>query len=184
MDDLCVATKIKIFEPAHNSDFMNTAFLLTGGNLGNRLQNLHKAAALIEKDCGKILCLSSVYQTAAWGFTDQPDFYNQAIQLQTLLSPNNLMSALLAIEKTMGRQRSFKMAPRIIDIDILLFNDIVHNSSILTVPHPHMTERRFVLMPLAEIAGNIIHPVFKKSIADLLKECRDELPVHKISTNK
>src|SRR5437868_14041130 len=106
---------------------MNTAFMLTGGNLGNRLQNLHKAAEIIEKSCSKIHCLSSVYQTAAWGFADQPDFYNQALQLQTLLSPDHLMSALLAIEQTMGRERSFKLAPRIIDIDILLFNDMVYN---------------------------------------------------------
>jgi len=163
---------------------MKTAFLLTGGNLGNRLQNLERAASLIEENCGDILQLSSVYQTAAWGFTNQPDFYNQAIALQTLLQPDVLMQALLDIEKIMGRERSFKMAPRIIDIDILLIGELAYQSQLVTVPHPRLSERRFVLTPLAEIAGNIIHPVFHKTINELLVDCKDELTVHKISINK
>ncbi len=86
---------------------MNTAFLLTGGNLGNRLQNLKQAAMLIEKNCGAILQLSSVYETAAWGYTTQPDFYNQAIALQTLLDADSLMLTLLNIEQIMGRTAKF-----------------------------------------------------------------------------
>ena len=160
---------------------MNTAFLLTGGNLGNRLQNLETAANLVEKNCGNIYQSSSVYETAAWGYADQPDFYNQALSIQTLLSPENLMIALLDIEKKMGRKRSFKNEPRIVDIDILLMGELVYESSIVIIPHPRLAERRFVLTPLAEIAGNIKHPVFNKTINELLIECKDELPVHKIS---
>lgn len=159
---------------------MNTAFLLTGGNLGDRLHNLEEAAKLIEKNCGSIQQLSSVYQTAAWGYTNQPDFYNQALEICTLLDADNLMQALLDIENKLGRKRSFKMAPRIIDIDILLMNDLVYTSSTVIIPHPHLEERKFVLTPLAEIAGEIIHPVFNKTINELLVECKDELTVHKI----
>ena len=163
---------------------MNIAFLLTGGNLGDRSQNLHKAARLIERDCGHIINSSSVFQTAAWGFTQQPDFYNQVIEINTELQPDELMNALLKIENKLGRERSFKMAPRIIDIDILLMNGLVYQSETVTIPHPQLAERRFVLVPLAQIAGNIIHPVHNKTINQLLIECKDELTVHKISNGK
>ena len=165
-------------------EIMNTVFLLTGGNLGNRLQNLSQASGLIEKHCGKIIQASSVYKTAAWGFADQPDFYNQALQLETLLSPKKLMTELLEIEKEMGRKRKLKNGPRIIDIDILLMDDIIINSKDLIIPHPRLAQRRFALTPLAEIAAQIIHPILKKSIQQLLKDCTDILAVHKISEQK
>src|SRR5690348_10402430 len=152
---------------------MNTAFLLTGGNLGDRFFNLQTAKELIEKDCGKIIKESSVYQTAAWGFTKQPDFYNQALQLQTNFSPEELMQKLLAIEKNMGRERNIKMGPRIIDIDILLMDDFIISSSLITIPHPRLQERKFALTPLAEIAPDIMHPVLHQSIKQLLTVCKD-----------
>jgi 2-amino-4-hydroxy-6-hydroxymethyldihydropteridine diphosphokinase len=157
---------------------MNTAFLITGGNLGDRLQNLQQAYKKIEQTCGSITGASSIYQTAAWGFSQQPDFYNQAIKLETFLLPDALMLALLSIEEKMGRKRSLKMGPRIIDIDILLMDDMVYNSSILTIPHPQLSKRRFALMPLAQIAANVMHPVFKKTINELLDECTDSLAVY------
>jgi len=162
---------------------MNTAFLLTGGNLGDRFFNLQTAKELIEKDCGKIIKESSVYQTAAWGFTEQPDFYNQALQLQTNLLPEELMQKLLTIEKNMGRERNIKMGPRIIDIDILLMDDFIINTPFTTIPHPRLAERRFALTPLAEIAPDIMHPVLHESIKQLLTVCKDNLPVYKISNN-
>ena len=159
---------------------MNTTFLLTGGNLGNRLQNLSQAYKLIEAGCGTIIKASSIYKTAAWGFADQPNFYNQSLQLQTNFSPEKLMQQLLEIEKEMGRKRAVKMGPRIIDIDILLMNDFIIDSSLITIPHPRLAERRFALVPLNEIASTIIHPILKKSIQQLLNECKDTLAVHKI----
>ena len=163
---------------------MNTAFLLTGGNLGNRFQNLQLVHQQIQRTCGTVIAASSMYKTAAWGFTNQPDFYNQALELQTFLLPDALMLALLSIEEKMGRKRTVKMGPRVIDIDILLMNDMVYNSSILTVPHPHLQDRRFALTPLAEIAANVVHPVFKKTINELLHDCTDKLPVYKISEDE
>jgi 2-amino-4-hydroxy-6-hydroxymethyldihydropteridine diphosphokinase len=160
---------------------MNTAFLLTGGNLGNRSQNLELAQKQIRQTCGQVVSASPVYKTAAWGFSEQPEFYNQALEVQTFLSPDALMLALLSIEERMGRKRTVKLGPRTIDIDILLMNDMVYDSSILTVPHPHLHERRFALTPLADIAANVIHPFFKKTINELLHECTDTLAVYKIS---
>lgn len=159
---------------------MNTAFLLTGGNLGNRLENLANAVQLVEKKCGDIYKISSIYETAAWGYTSQPDFYNQAIELHTFRDPDNLMMTILNIEHEMGRKHSLKMGPRVIDIDILLVDDIVYQSATVTIPHPRLAERKFALTPLAEIAGQITHPVFKKTINELLAECKDKLTVNKI----
>jgi 2-amino-4-hydroxy-6-hydroxymethyldihydropteridine diphosphokinase len=156
---------------------MNVAFLLIGGNLGNRQQNLDTAKLLIQKYCGKVTKSSSLYQTAAWGKTDQPAFLNQALQIETRLTAEELMRQILAIEKIMGRERKEKYGPRIIDIDILLFNDEQHNSPFLKIPHPEMQNRLFALIPLAEIASTVHHPVFKKSISQLLKETPDKLEV-------
>ena len=160
---------------------MNTAFLLTGGNLGDRLQNLESAHQQIHRTCGQVVATSAMYKTAAWGFSEQPDFYNQALEVQTFLSPDALMLALLSIEEKMGRKRTVKMGPRTIDIDILLMDHMTYNSSIVTIPHPHLQERRFALTPLSDIAANVMHPVFKKTINELLQECSDTLAVYKIS---
>ena len=160
---------------------MNIAYLLTGGNMGDREENLAKASALLQSQCGTIIAASSLYETAAWGNTDQPAFLNQALGLQTELNARQLIRRILKIEKSLGRIREEKYGPRIIDIDILLFNQEKHNYHFLKLPHPEMQNRRFALLPLSEIAANVIHPVFNKTVAMLLKECKDELPVTKIT---
>jgi 2-amino-4-hydroxy-6-hydroxymethyldihydropteridine diphosphokinase len=160
---------------------MNKAFLLTGANLGNREENLARARALLGQQCGTIASASSLYETAAWGKTDQPAFLNQALELHTDLNARQLIRRILKVEKIMGRVREEKYGPRIIDIDILLFNQEKHHYHFLKVPHPEMQNRRFALLPLAEIAPGLQHPVFKKTIRELLEECKDELTVVKYS---
>ena len=164
--------------------FRNTAFLLTGGNTADRQQHLQAAKINIEKYCGHIIAASSIYETAAWGLTNQPSFYNQALQLQTNMPAEELMQTLLNIEEEMGRVRTVKMGPRIIDIDILFLNDEIINTSFLSVPHPYLHQRRFALIPLAEIAPQLIHPILKKNIDELLELCGDELPVKKKLTDE
>ncbi len=160
---------------------MNNAYLLTGGNLGNRQQYLAIARELIAAHCGPVTAASGLYETAAWGNTDQPAFLNQALQIQTELNARQLIRHILKIEKMMGRIRKEKYGPRLIDIDILLFNNEKHQYHFLKVPHPEMQNRRFVLVPMAEIAPAAIHPVLQKNILELLNECPDALEVKKYS---
>ena len=160
---------------------MRTAYLLIGGNLGNRKENLSKAVSLINEQCGSLTRSSSIYETEAWGNTDQPSFLNQALEISTSLSAQQLMRKVLRIEEEMGRVRKVKLGPRIIDIDILLFENQIHDLRFLKIPHPEMQNRRFVLVPLAEINSTLQHPVLKKSIAELLEECPDNLEVKKIT---
>jgi 2-amino-4-hydroxy-6-hydroxymethyldihydropteridine diphosphokinase len=158
---------------------MNKAYLLIGGNLGDREGTLADARRRIQARCGPILRSSSLFATAAWGKTDQPDFLNQALLVGTSLDAETLLEELLAIEREMGRERQEKYGPRTIDIDILLYNTDIIRKTRLQVPHPQMAARRFVLVPLAEIAGTIHHPVTGESIDGMLAACLDPLPVHK-----
>ena len=159
---------------------MNTAYLLLGSNIGKREAYLYNAIALINKKAGKVIGQSSLYTTKAWGNENQNDFLNQALCVETNFSAEELLQTILKIEKQLGRTRTQKWEARTIDIDILFFNPQIINSSTLTIPHPHLCERRFALVPLAEIALELIHPVLKKSVSELLKDCNDKLEVIKI----
>ncbi len=156
---------------------MNKVFLLIGGNMGDRVQNLHRAIGLLAAAVGPVLQQSAVYETAAWGKTDQPAFLNQALLLDTSLSARELITAVLLVEERMGRHRTEKFGPRVIDIDIMFYNDAVIDEPHLTIPHPQMQNRRFALVPLNELAPTLVHPVFNKTIEELLMECKDQLPV-------
>ena len=158
---------------------MNTAYLLIGGNLGNRKENLLKAIDLIKEQCGTLAKSSSIYETAAWGMTEQPSFLNQALEISTSLNAKQLMRKILKIETMMGRVRKDKFGPRTIDIDILFYENEIHDLLFLKIPHPELQNRRFVLVPLAEINSELQHPVLKKTIAELLEECPDNLDVKK-----
>jgi 2-amino-4-hydroxy-6-hydroxymethyldihydropteridine diphosphokinase len=160
---------------------MNSAYLITGGNMGQRDEQLAYAARLIEERCGNIIDRSSLYETAAWGKTDQASFLNQALVLETSLNARDLLNEILYIENLMGRDRIEKYGPRIIDIDIILFNHQVIKENGLTIPHPEMSKRRFVLEPLNEVIPAYIHPVYYKTIKELLDQCDDTLPVKKIT---
>lgn len=160
---------------------MNSLFLITGGNIGNRKQNLQLAAQHIEQRIGNIRKSSSLYETAAWGNTNQPSFYNQVHIVATTLNVQQTMATILKIEKEMGRIRTVKNAARIIDIDILFFNDAIINTGSIIIPHKEIPNRRFVLMPLNELAPDWIHPALKKNMDELLSACEDELAVAALS---
>lgn len=153
----------------------NGIFLLLGSNLGDKLQNLYTACENIEKKAGKILRQSSLYQSEPWGLFGQPRFYNRVLQIQSKLSPEDLLDCLLEIELGMGRERTEKWGPRLIDIDILYYNDRVCQSEKLTLPHPGIPYRRFTLMPLAEIAPSWVHPQLGLNQEELLLNCTDPL---------
>ncbi len=155
------------------------ALILLGSNQSNPKEQLKLANVRIT-EIAIIERASALYKTAAWGKTDQDDFYNQAIIIDTKLEADELMLALLAIERSMGRERLEKWSARIIDIDIILIDGLIHESEVLSVPHPHMQSRRFVLVPSEEIAAEMMHPIYQKNIKTLLSECNDELMVEKI----
>lgn len=158
----------------------DTAYLLLGSNLGNREKCLTDALGLLAERVGEVLLTSSVYETAAWGKTDQPNFLNIAVKIETVLNPLQLLETVLTIEADLGRVRYEKWGSRLIDIDIILYGEeVIALGDQLQIPHPEMQNRKFVLLPMAEIAPNFIHPVLKRSISELLVNLDDNLEVLK-----
>ncbi len=158
-----------------------TAYLLLGGNLGDRVANLKKAIELLNDRVGGVLSVSSLYETAAWGKTDQPAFLNQAVALQTRLSALEVLDLALNIEQELGRVRKDKWGERLIDIDLILFgNQVINIPDKLQVPHPHMQHRKFVMEPLAEIAPGVLHPVLGETMLSICQNISDPLEVKKI----
>ncbi len=156
---------------------VHTVILLAGGNDKNSGELLLKALQMLEKEVGKIVTKSAIYRTAAWGPIPQPDFMNLAILMRSKLPPKFLLRRILDIETRLGRVRTVKYGPRTIDIDILFYGSQIIKTDSLTIPHPEIANRRFVLMPCNEISPNFVHPLLKKPIRQLLLECKDELEV-------
>lgn len=156
---------------------MDFIVISLGSNLGNREQHFQQACELLEKSYIRIQERSPIYETQPFGITDQPDFLNQILVVKTKLPPHFLLEKLLGIEKTMGRIRGAKNGPRIIDIDLLFYKNILIDDESFIVPHPGIPERRSVLQPVADLMPDATHPLLNKSIKQLLDECPDQLIV-------
>lgn len=153
---------------------MKIVFLGIGTNLGNREENLEQAVARIGQSIGPVIRSSSIYRTEPWGFQSDEEFLNMVVKIETDLAPVMLLEKILAIESLIGRVRGPEhFSSRLIDIDILLYEGLIINDENLKIPHPLLQERRFVLVPLCEIAAGLLHPVLKKTFDELLEECED-----------
>lgn len=155
----------------------NKVFIAIGSNLGDRAENLKKAIREIELKLGAMIKQSSVYETKPWGKTNQPDFFNQVVLVHSNKSPEECLRILSNIEKQMGRKREEKWGTRIIDLDLLYVNGSIIQTEKLLLPHPGIAQRRFVLVPLVEIAPDFLHPLLQKNQWQLLNECPDLLEV-------
>lgn len=160
---------------------MAVVFLLLGSNMGNRLEYLDQAREHLAQKIGDIDKVSGIYETAAWGKTDQPDFVNQVIKIETSLQARAVLTTILEIEKLLGRERIEKWGARTIDIDILFYDEELIDEPDLKIPHPNLHERAFTLVPLIEIEPEWFHPLFKKPLTELLTKLDNQLLVQKLN---
>lgn len=160
---------------------MTKLYLLLGGNLGDKKSVFAEARMILEKAIGKITAQSALYETEPWGFDSEDLFWNQVLEITTVLSPDEVLQQTQNAETGLGRiRKANQYTSRIIDIDILFYGELIINQANLIVPHPRIQERKFTLIPLCEIAPDLIHPVFQKNIRQLLDECTDPLKVVKV----
>ena len=160
---------------------MNTAVLVLGGNIGDRFGYLNACCQYIESRIGKIIKKSAVYETAAWGRTNQQDYLNLAVVIKTKLLPSELLVACLAIEALLDRKREERWAERTVDVDIIFFNHMIISTKSLEIPHPRYHLRNFVLKPLADIIPEYVCPEFNTTILNMFLKCKDELSVRLVS---
>ncbi len=160
---------------------MHQVFLGIGGNIGNKQMNFQKVQKLVENEVGKIIIKSSIYESPPWGFLAEEDFWNQVLHVETELGPLELLASVHEIEEFFGRKRDTEYyESREMDIDILYFDNLTISTASLTIPHPHISDRMFVLVPLAEIAPSFVHPVLQVTNRELLEQCGDELSIKRI----
>jgi 2-amino-4-hydroxy-6-hydroxymethyldihydropteridine diphosphokinase len=160
---------------------MNGIYLILGSNLGDKILSLEKAVDLIRKRIGNVVVESSYYDTEPWGYSEQANFRNKAIKIETEYAPDELLEQIDLIEKELGRVRKEKWHERELDIDILYYGDDVIRTGSIQIPHPEIAKRRFVLIPMCEIAPDEKHPVTGKTQLQMLLECRDTLKVNKLN---
>ena len=161
---------------------MTVAYLALGGNVGHRAANLSRALALLPQYGVRVLAVSPVYETDPIGYADQPPFLNAACRVETALSPRELLSAVKAVEAEVGRTPTFPNGPREIDVDIILYGDEIVEEDDLVIPHPRMAERAFVLVPLADVAADAVHPALAVTVTRLLTEVDDRDGVRRWGT--
>jgi len=160
---------------------MSLVYLLLGANLGDRFSQMSRAFNEIDSQIGSVIKCSALYQTEAWGKEEEPPYLNQVVCLETKLALHDLLRTINQIEDKLGRTRKLKWESRLIDIDILFYDDVIVNDPDLIVPHPYIHKRKFTLVPLCEIAADLVHPVLKKSMEELLTDLDDPLSVKRIT---